>query len=275
MKLATFTHGDRTRLGQIIGDEIYEMAWPDSMLAAVRRGMTPSRGSIRFKLDDVKFEAPLRPGKIIAIGLNYADHARETGKEIPDHPLVFAKFPSSVIGDRDAITWKTSITDSVDWEAELAVIIGKKAYEVSEEQALDYIFGYTVGNDVSARDLQNVKDRQWTRGKSLDTFCPLGPWVVTRDEIADPHNLSIKTTINDKVVQDSNTSNLIFNIPFLVSYLSQNFTLDPGDVIMTGTPPGVGAGMKPPTYLKDGDVVSVTIEQIGTITNPCVAKEDA
>jgi 2-keto-4-pentenoate hydratase/2-oxohepta-3-ene-1,7-dioic acid hydratase in catechol pathway len=273
MKLATFTHGDRTRLGQIIGDEIYEMAWPDSMLAAVRRGMTPSRGSIRFKLDDVKFEAPLRPGKIIAIGLNYADHARETGKEIPDHPLVFAKFPSSVIGDRDAITWKTSITDSVDWEAELAVIIGKKAHEVSEEQALDYVFGYTVGNDVSARDLQNVKDRQWTRGKSLDTFCPLGPWVVTRDEIADPHNLSIKTTINDKVVQDSNTSNLIFNIPFLVSYLSQNFTLDPGDVIMTGTPPGVGAGMKPPTYLKDGDVVSVTIEQIGTITNPCVAKE--
>ena len=274
MKLATFTHGDRTRLGQIIGDEIWEMAWPDSMMAAVRRGMTPSKGSIHFKLDEVKFEAPLRPGKIIAIGLNYADHAQETGKDVPNHPLVFAKFPSSVIGDRDAITWRTSITETVDWEGELAVIIGKKARDVSEANAMDYVYGYTVGNDVSARDLQNIKDKQWTRGKSLDTFCPLGPWVITRDEIADPQNLKITTVVNDKTMQDSNTSNLIFSIPFLISYLSQNFTLDPGDVIMTGTPSGVGAGMKPPTYLKDGDVVTVTIEGIGTISNPCVVKAE-
>lgn len=268
MKLATFTHGDRTRLGQIIDDQIYEMAWPDSMQAVVRRGMTPSRGSVHFKLDEVKYEAPLRPGKIIAIGLNYADHAKETGKSVPDKPLVFAKFPSAVIGDGDAITFQSSITDSVDWEAELAVIIGKQARHVAEADAMNYVYGYTCGNDVSARDLQNVKDLQWTRGKSLDTFCPLGPVVVTRDEIADPHNLKIKTTVNDKVVQDSNTSNLIFNIPFLISYLSQNFTLDPGDVILTGTPPGVGHGMKPPQYLQDGDVVAVTIEGIGTITNP-------
>ena len=274
MKLATFTHGDRTRLGQIIGDEIWEMAWPDSMMAAVRRGMTPSKGSIHFKLDEVKFEAPLRPGKIIAIGLNYADHAQETGKDVPNHPLVFAKFPSSVIGDRDAITWRTSITETVDWEGELAVVIGKKAHDVSEANAMDYVYGYTVGNDVSARDLQNIKDKQWTRGKSLDTFCPLGPWVITRDEIADPQNLKITTVVNDKTMQDSNTSNLIFSIPFLISYLSQNFTLDPGDVIMTGTPSGVGAGMKPPTYLKDGDVVTVTIEGIGTISNPCVVKAE-
>ena len=274
MKLATFTHGDRTRLGQIIGDEIWEMAWPDSMMAAVRRGMTPSKGSIHFKLDEVKFEAPLRPGKFIAIGLNYADHAQETGKDVPNHPLVFAKFPSSVIGDRDAITWRTSITETVDWEGELAVVIGKKAHDVSEANAMDYVYGYTVGNDVSARDLQNIKDKQWTRGKSLDTFCPLGPWVITRDEIADPQNLKITTVVNDKTMQDSNTSNLIYSIPFLISYLSQNFTLDPGDVIMTGTPSGVGAGMKPPTYLKDGDVVTVTIEGIGTISNPCVVKAE-
>ena len=274
MKLATFTHGDRTRLGQIIGDEIWEMAWPDSMMAAVRRGMTPSKGSIHFKLDEVKFEAPLRPGKIIAIGLNYADHAQETGKDVPNHPLVFAKFPSSVIGDRDAITWRTSITETVDWEGELAVVIGKKAHDVSEANAMDYVYGYTVGNDVSARDLQNIKDKQWTRGKSLDTFCPLGPWFITRHEIADPQNLKITTVVNDKTMQDSNTSNLIFSIPFLISYLSQNFTLDPGDVIMTGTPSGVGAGMKPPTYLKDGDVVTVTIEGIGTISNPCVVKAE-
>lgn len=268
MKLATFTHGGRTRLGQIIDDVIYEMAWPDSMLAAVRRGMTPSRGSIHFKLDEVKFEAPLRPGKIIAIGRNYAEHAKETGKEVPDKPLVFAKFSSAVIGDGDAITFRQSITDSVDWEGELVVIIGKPAKDVSEEDAMNYVYGYTCGNDVSARDLQHTKDLQWTRGKSLDTFCPLGPIVVTRDEIADPHNLKIKTTVNEKTMQDSDTTHLIFSIPYLISYLSQNFTLDPGDIIMTGTPPGVGHGMKPPQYLKDGDVVAVTIEGIGTITNP-------
>jgi 2-keto-4-pentenoate hydratase/2-oxohepta-3-ene-1,7-dioic acid hydratase in catechol pathway len=272
MKLATFTHGGRTRLGQIIDDQIFEMAWPDSMMAAVKRGMTPSRGSIHFKLDEVKFEAPLRPGKIIAIGLNYADHAKETGKAVPDKPLVFAKFPSAVIGDGDAISWRESTTDSVDWEAELAVVIGKQAKDVAEENAMDYVYGYTVGNDVSARDLQNKKDLQWTRGKSLDTFCPLGPWIITRDEIADPQNLKIKLELNGEVMQDSNTSNLIFSIPYLIHYLSQNFTLEPGDIILTGTPPGVGHGMKPPKYLKDGDVVKTTIEGIGSITNPCVVK---
>lgn len=273
MKLATFTHNGRSRLGQIIDGEIYSMAWPENMAAAVRRGMTPSRGSEHFPLDAVTLEAPLIPTKIIAIGLNYADHAAETGAELPDHPLVFAKFPSAVIGPNQPITWSKSITDQVDWEAELAVIIGKRARKVSEEDAMNHIFGYTCANDVSARDLQRVIDRQWTRGKSLDTFCPLGPWVMTRDEISDPHNLRISTKVNDEVMQDSSTSQLIFKIPQLISYLSMNFTLEPGDVILTGTPPGVGLGRKPPVFLKDGDVVTVSIEGIGELSNPCKVEE--
>ncbi len=269
MKLATYTHNGRTRLGQIVDDEIFEMAWPDSMISAVRRGMTPSRGSVHMPVGEVKLEAPLRPGKIIAIGLNYADHAAETGQKLPEKPLVFAKFPSSVIGNGDPITWRQSVTEQVDWEAELAVVIGKRGKDIPEDKALDYVFGYTCANDVSARDLQLTKDAQWTRGKSLDTFCPLGPWVVTRDEVADPHNLKIKSTVSGKVMQDSNTSNLVFNVPYLIAYLSQNFTLEPGDVLVTGTPPGVGAGMKPQVFLKDGDVVTISIEGIGDLTNPC------
>lgn len=269
MKLVTFSHNGRTRLGQLLDGEIMEMAWPDSMLAAVRRSMTPSPGSVRFKLEDVKIEAPLIPGKIIAIGLNYADHAKETGKEVPDKPLIFAKFPSAVIGPNEPITWRQSITEEVDWEAELAVVIGRRAKEVSEDEAMEHVFGYMCANDVSARDLQQRKDLQWTRGKSLDTFCPLGPWLVTRDEIPDPHNLRITSSINGEITQDSNTSNLIFKIPTLISYLSQHFTLEPGDVILTGTPPGVGMGMNPPRFLKDGEVVTVSIEGLGELSNPC------
>src|SRR5215216_3047761 len=148
MKLATFTHHDRSRLGQIFGDEIYSMAWPDTMLAAVRRGMTPSKGSEHFPLEKVKLETPLYPGKIVAIGLNYADHAAETGQKLPEKPLVFAKFPSSVIGQGDVITWRASVAEEVDYEAELAVIIGKRARNVSEDDALNYVFGYTCANDV-------------------------------------------------------------------------------------------------------------------------------
>lgn len=275
MKLATFTYNGRTRIGELIDDKIYSVASVDlTMDRLIKRGITPTRISEYFALDKVKLEAPLRPGKIIAIGLNYADHAAETGQTPPSSPLIFAKFPSSVIGPGDAITWRESITKEVDWEVELAVIIGRKGRNVPEDLAFNYIFGYTVGNDVSARDVQLKLDSQWTRGKSLDTFCPLGPWIVTRDEVADPHNLKLKTRVNDEVMQDSNTKNLIFNIPQLIAYCSQMFTIEPGDVLLTGTPPGVGIGRKPPVFLKDGDVVTVSIEGIGELTNPCKVIEE-
>jgi 2-keto-4-pentenoate hydratase/2-oxohepta-3-ene-1,7-dioic acid hydratase in catechol pathway len=274
MKLASITYKGMSRLGQIIDDEVYMMSWPENMLAAVRRGMTPSRGSEHFPISATKFEAPVRPGKIVAIGRNYADHAAETGSKLPEKPLVFAKFSSSIIGPNEPILWSTEITEQVDWEGELAVVIGKRARNVAEADALNYVYGYTIANDVSARDLQLTKDEQWTRGKSLDTFCPLGPWIVTREEIPDPSNLNIRTTVNGEVVQDSNTQYMVFKVPQLISYLSRSFTLEPGDLILTGTPSGVGLGMKPPRFLNDGDTVTITIEGIGELTNPCrIVKE--
>lgn len=273
MKFATYTYQNRTRTGVIVEDRIYTTASTDSMLYMIRRGMTPTRTHEHMPLSDVKLEAPLHPGKLICIGRNYAEHAKETGSAVPTSPIIFAKFPSSIIGNGETITWSESITQQVDWEGELTVVIGKKARNVKEEDAFNYVFGYTIGNDVSARDLQLRQDTQWTRGKSLDTFCPLGPWVVTRDEIPDPHNLSVKTTVSGEVRQDGNTKDFIFNIPFLISYCSRMFTLEPGDLILTGTPSGVGEGMKPPTYLKDGDTVTINIEGIGELTNPCKVLE--
>ncbi|MEO8607101.1 MAG: fumarylacetoacetate hydrolase family protein [Chloroflexota bacterium] len=274
MKFATYTHQNRTRTGVIVDDRIYSTSSPDSMNYMIRRGITPSRTYEYLPLADVKLEAPIRPSKLICIGRNYAEHAKETGSAVPTAPIIFAKFPSSIIGNGETITWNESITKEVDWEGELAVVIGKKARHVKEEDALNYVFGYTIANDVSARDLQLREDSQWTRGKSLDTFCPLGPWVVSRDEIADPHNLSVKTTVSGEVRQDGNTKDFIFNIPVLISYCSRMFTLEPGDLILTGTPPGVGEGMKPPTYLKDSDTVTITIEGIGELTNPCKIMTD-
>jgi len=273
MKLVTFTQNTHTRIGELVDDTIYAVSWQDTMLSLVRRGMRPGRSYERVKLDQVKLEAPLRPGKIVAIGRNYAEHAAETGSDVPKEPLIFAKFPSSIVAPNEPVRWRTSITDQVDWEAELAVIIGKRAKNVSEADALQHVFGYTVANDVSARDLQLRKDTQWTRGKSLDTFCPLGPWIVTRDEIPDPQVLNVKMTINDEVRQDSNTSYMIFKIPQLIAYCSSMFTLEPGDIILTGTPPGVGEGQKPPVYLKNGDVMTASVEGIGSLTNACQVEE--
>ncbi|MEP7292186.1 MAG: fumarylacetoacetate hydrolase family protein [Chloroflexota bacterium] len=274
MKLTTFSYNGRTRIGIIEGDAIRIAAWQDTMRQLIRRGVTPARTYERVALADAKLHAPLMPGKIIAIGRNYAEHAAETGSPLPDKPLIFAKFPSSVIGSGEAITWRKSITNEVDWEAELAVVIGKRAREVSEADALNYVYGYCVANDVSARDLQIKIDTQWTRGKSLDTFCPLGPYIVTRDEITDPQNLAIKSTVNGEQMQDSNTSNMIFKIPQLISYCSQMFTLEPGDLILTGTPDGVGIGRKPPRFLADGEIVTVSVEGIGEVSNPCRVIEE-
>lgn len=275
MKLVTFTHNSRTQLGELDGDTIHALSVPDTMRMAelLRRGITPTRVSQRFRLDKSTLRAPLHPGKIVAVGRNYAAHAAETGSDLPKAPLLFAKFASSVIGPDETIAWNTSITSEVDWEGELGVVIGRTARNVSEDDALRYVFGYTIANDISARDLQLRIDSQWTRGKSLDTFCPLGPYIVTRNEIADPQALTITTTVNDQTMQDGSTADMVFNVAHLVAYCSRMFTLEPGDLILTGTPPGVGEGMDPKTYLKDGDVVSVTISGIGTLTNPCRVAE--
>lgn len=211
--------------------------------------------------------APVRePQKIVAIGLNYADHARESGAEIPQAPISFVKTPNSLIGPGDIICWDPEASSEVDYEAELAVVVGRRARYVDETSALSYVLGYTCCNDVSARDAQ-FADGQWVRGKSFDTFCPLGPWIVTADEISDPQALAIRCRVNGAVLQDSTTAEMIFSVATLVSYLSQFMTLEPGDVIATGTPLGVGFARTPPLFLTHGDAVEVEIEGVGLLEN--------
>lgn len=209
---------------------------------------------------------PLVPGKIVAIGLNYLDHIREAGVEPPTRPLIFAKFPSTVIADGDEIAFDPTVAKRVDWETELAVVIGSRARDVAEESALEHVFGYTIANDVSARDLQ-FADGQWIRGKNLDSFCPLGPGIVTADEIVDPQALALRTCVNGRLVQDSSTAEMLFPVAALISYCSHLFTLEPGDVLLTGTPWGCGEFASPPTHLGEGDAVVSEIERIGTLTN--------
>ncbi|MCC7306973.1 MAG: fumarylacetoacetate hydrolase family protein [Acidobacteria bacterium] len=217
-------------------------------------------------LDDIKLEAPVpRPSKIICIGLNYLDHVTESGAAIPKTPLIFSKFDTCVAASEDAILLPVG-SEQVDFEAELAVVIGRRAKNIELEHAMDHVFGYTNFNDVSARDMQ-FADGQWQRGKSCDTFAPFGPFVATKDEIADPHKLRIQFRLNDATMQDSNTDQLIFRIPELIEYISRSITLEPGDIIATGTPPGVGFARKPPVFLKDGDVCEVEIEGLGILYN--------
>jgi 2-keto-4-pentenoate hydratase/2-oxohepta-3-ene-1,7-dioic acid hydratase in catechol pathway len=215
-----------------------------------------------------------RPGKIVAIGLNYLDHVRESGVDPPERPLVFAKFPSSMIGPGDPIVVDETVATRIDWEVELAVVIGKPTRHVEEADALDHVFGYTVANDVSARDVQ-FGDGQWVRGKSLDTFCPLGPVVVTRDEIPDPQILRLTTRVNGEKMQDSSTAEMIFSVAELLAFCSRSFTLEPGDVLLTGTPWGCGEFMNPPRSLKAGDVVEAEVEGIGVLRNPVIAARQA
>lgn len=209
---------------------------------------------------------PVTPGKIIAIGLNYLDHVRETGMALPTEPLLFAKFPSTLIGDGDAIRFDPELATRVDWEVELGVVIGRTARKVGEEEALSHVLGYTVANDVSARDLQ-FADGQWTRGKNLDTFCPVGPEVVTADEVPDPQRLRMGTDVNGERVQDSSTGEMVFSVARIVAHCSRAFTLEPGDLVLTGTPWGCGEFMSPQRSLRHGDRVSVWVEGIGTLTN--------
>lgn len=221
-----------------------------------------------YPQDGVRLGAPIaEPQKIIAIGLNYSDHCREQGLEPPKEPVIFAKYPSAIIGPDEPITWPAELTEQVDYEAELAVVIGRRAEAVSEARAFEYIAGYTILNDITARDLQ-FKDKQWVRAKSLDSFCPLGPALVSKDEVEDPHRLKIRCYLNGELMQDSTTANLIFDIPYLVSFLSRAFTLFPGDIIATGTPGGVGVFRCPQVFLKAGDLVEAEIERLGILRNP-------
>jgi 2-keto-4-pentenoate hydratase/2-oxohepta-3-ene-1,7-dioic acid hydratase in catechol pathway len=209
-----------------------------------------------------------RPGKIVCVGLNYRDHAAEGGQDLPKAPLLFAKWPNTLIGDGDPVVLPPESTQ-VDYEAELGVVIGTKAKRVSERDALDHVEGYICVNDVSARDLQ-FADGQWTRGKSPDTFCPVGPRLVPREEIADPQALAIRCIVNGEALQDSSTAQMIFSVAEIIAYTSQIITLEPGDLIATGTPAGVGVFRDPKVLLKDGDEVSVEIEGLGTLTNPFI-----
>jgi 2-keto-4-pentenoate hydratase/2-oxohepta-3-ene-1,7-dioic acid hydratase in catechol pathway len=224
---------------------------------------------VAHSIDSIEFLPAIYPGKILAIGRNYVDHAIEGGAAPPEAPLLFNKLPNSLSAHNAPIVLP-AISQQVDYEAELAVIIGRRAKRVSEADALDHVFGYTLIDDVSARDLQ-FGDGQWTRGKSLDTFAPLGPFITTRDEIEDVQALRIEGVLNGEVMQSSNTGKMIFKVAYLISYLSQGITLEPGDVIATGTPDGVGIFRKPPEHLKAGDVLELRIEKLGTLSNPVVA----
>lgn len=239
-------------------------------VAALRAAADPARIAAQgVPVGGLDLLAPVpRPGKVVAIGRNYADHATEEGAVPPASPLVFAKFPSSVVGPGADIRWDPTLTGQVDYEAELAVVIGRRARHVSEADALAYVLGYTCLNDVSARDLQ-FADGQWVRGKSLDTFCPIGPAIVTADELTDPSDLRITCTLNGETMQDARTSAMFFGVRRLISHCSEAFTLEPGDVIATGTPAGVGIFRHPPRLLHDGDVVTVAIEGVGELTNTC------
>src|SRR6266487_1644226 len=233
---------------------------------------TLSLQGITYAIDRVSLLPPvLRPGKVICLGLNYRDHAAEAGMAIPEYPVLFHKVAGSLIGHNQSIIIPRT-SSKIDFEGELTIIIGRRGKYLAEDEALSYIAGYTIGNDVSARDLQ-FRTSQWTTGKMLDTFCPLGPALVTRDEVPDPNALRIKTTLNGQVMQDGNTADMIFHVPFIVSYISEIVTLEPGDVILTGTPAGIGNTRTPPVFMKPGDTISVEIERLGILTNPLVAEE--
>jgi 2-keto-4-pentenoate hydratase/2-oxohepta-3-ene-1,7-dioic acid hydratase in catechol pathway len=223
------------------------------------------------RMSEVRLHAPLtNPPRLFAIGLNYREHATESGLTLPDFPVVFFKLQTSIVGPGDAIVLPKNSTEP-DWEAELAFVIGKGGFRIAAEKWRDHVYGYTIVNDVSARDIQR-STTQWSMSKSFPTFCPMGPAIVTADEIADPHKLAIGLSINGEVLQNSRTDQLVFGVPALIEYLSSIAPLLPGDIVSTGTPSGVGMGRKPPRWLKPGDNVTVTVEGLGSLTNPVVAE---
>jgi 2-keto-4-pentenoate hydratase/2-oxohepta-3-ene-1,7-dioic acid hydratase in catechol pathway len=241
-------------------------------LEAITAGITRDPGVYTsFRLDQVKLHAPLvNPPRLFAIGLNYREHATESGLTLPDYPVVFFKLQTAIIGPGDAIVVPSNSREP-DWEAEMAFVIGKGGYRIQAAEWREHVYGYTIINDVSARDIQR-STTQWSMSKSFPTFCPMGPAIVTADEIADPHNLAIGLSINGEVMQNSRTDQLVFGVPALIEYLSSIAPLLPGDVISTGTPSGVGMGRKPQRWLKPGDTVTVRVEGLGELTNTVVAE---
>ncbi|MCQ6277581.1 fumarylacetoacetate hydrolase family protein [Bacillus sp. V3B] len=306
MKLVTFSHKGFTRLGAVTSDNevvdvnyayqalleskgslraelIAEAYVPAdmkgfleggneslSLLKEVTEFALNHRDEFKHKLtynfNDVKIEAPVKnPGKIICVGHNYREHILEMGREIPPHPVVFAKFANTLIGPQDDIPF-FPVSDKLDYEAEFAFIVGKRARNVSREEALDYVAGYTIANDVTYRDIQR-RTLQWLQGKTVEGSLPMGPWLVTTDELKDPSGLNVRLTVNGEERQKTNTENFVFDVQYLVEFLSNLMTLEPGDIILTGTPGGVGFARDPQVFLKDGDIVKVEIDKIGALEN--------
>lgn len=294
MRLLTYLSSEGPRLGALLDGAVIDLAaeaarvglgpLPGDMQAFIEAGdaalrvaqatveAARSAGRTGVPLEGVRVLAPLpRPRKnVVCVGLNYVEHAREsrsvTGPELPEAPVFFTKAPTCVIGPGAPIPYPEGVSDAVDWEGELVAVIGRRGRDVAEADALRQVFGYTCGNDVTARDLQG-RHQQWFKGKSLDGFCPLGPWIVTADEIADPQALRIVVRVDGVVKQDGSTADMITPVAGLIAALSAGMTLEPGDLLMTGTPAGVGAGRTPPEFLRPGSVVEVEIEGIGTLRN--------
>ncbi len=290
MKLVTFSQHGATRIGaissidgeQVVCDlNVLDRSLPVDLISFLemgeialdkaQRALSLNKDEAFIPLKDASLRAPIpRPGKILCVGLNYGDHILESGLTPPEHPAIFAKYSNCIIGPTDPIVLPR-VSSQVDWEGELGVVIGKRARHVSRQEALEFVAGYVVFNDVSARDYQFFSS-QWTLGKTFDTFGPMGPALVTTDEIRDPAGLEIRTWVNDQIVQHSNTRHLVFDVPYLVSFLSEVMTLEPGDLMITGTPAGVGFSRNPQQFLQPGDVVRVEIENIGYLENLVIAE---
>ena len=300
MRLVTFEVTGAERLGAVVGERVVDLPaaaaatgvadMAGDMLSLLQAGQggldavravldpvgdgTGTQGRHTYGVESVRLRAPLSaPTKIMCIGQNYRDHVLEQNAPMPEKPIMFAKFATAVIGPGDAIIYPTT-TKELDYEAELVVVIGRSGKHIARERAYEYVAGYMTGQDVTARDLQRG-DGQWVRGKAQDTFAPLGPYLVTRDEVPDPQGLAIRLWVNGEIRQDSHTGNLIFDVPELISFISQGITLTPGDLIYTGTPPGVGAFRKPPAFLQVGDEVTVEVEKLGRLTNRVAADSGA
>lgn len=305
MKLINFLKDGHTRAGAIVGDQVVDLNYAyqaqlkaegkyryeviakafvpsttDELYQGGKESLRLAEEAVKFILEnplsfnkqvlhdkaDVKIEAPvLKPGKIICVGHNFRKHIQEMGRDLPSHPVIFAKFANTILGPQDDIPFYP-ISDQLDYEAEFTFVVGKQARNVSEEEALDYVAGYTITNDVTYRDIQR-RTLQWLQGKSVDGTAPMGPYLVTADEIGDPAGLNMTLRVNGEIRQSTNTDDFVFNVPKLVSFLSSLMTLEPGDVVLTGTPGGVGVAMDPPAFLKEGDVVTIEVDKIGTLEN--------
>ena len=281
MKLIRYGQPGNIRTGVIIdgvkydtsafGEDYNEVFFEDDGLSRLEKFVNEHAGKLAVVSDEERLDSPVaRPSKILCIGLNYADHAKETGATIPPEPVIFMKSTTSLCGPNDNVVIPRNSVKT-DWEVELAVVIGKKASYVNEAEAMDHVAGYVLHNDVSEREFQLERAGTWDKGKGCDTFAPLGPFLATKDEIADPDNLRLWLKVNGQTMQDGTTANFIFKLPYVISYVSQFMTLLPGDVISTGTPAGVGMGFNPSVYLQPGDVMELGIEGLGTSSQTCVA----